>query len=126
MVTLRVEDSRPRQSATRFAVFGLAVVLVVSTLAFFLARSVTTQIRDAVNVLASHAGATVRVVDMSVTVDTPPVVSAHKVRRGSGAMPASKPCRLIRGRRPRSGRGSGCGEHATGRRCARVTMPFRL
>ncbi|MEV4649153.1 nicotinate-nucleotide--dimethylbenzimidazole phosphoribosyltransferase [Saccharopolyspora sp. NPDC049357] len=40
----------------------------------------------AVNVLASHAGATVRVVDMSVTVDTPPVVSAHKVRRGSGAI----------------------------------------
>lgn len=40
----------------------------------------------AVNVLATNAGATVRVVDMAVNTDTPPVVSAHKVRRGSGAI----------------------------------------
>ncbi|MBB5156197.1 nicotinate-nucleotide--dimethylbenzimidazole phosphoribosyltransferase [Saccharopolyspora phatthalungensis] len=40
----------------------------------------------AVNVLASNAGATVRVVDMAVNTDTPPVISAHKVRRGSGAI----------------------------------------
>ncbi|WP_010695342.1 nicotinate-nucleotide--dimethylbenzimidazole phosphoribosyltransferase [Saccharopolyspora spinosa] len=40
----------------------------------------------AVNVLATNASATVRVVDMSVNTDTPPVVSAHKVRRGSGAI----------------------------------------
>lgn len=33
MVTLRVEDARPRHSPARFAAFGLAVVLVVSTLA---------------------------------------------------------------------------------------------
>ena len=33
MVTLRVEDTRPSQSVARFAVFGLAIVLVVSTLA---------------------------------------------------------------------------------------------
>ncbi|MGP4017204.1 nicotinate-nucleotide--dimethylbenzimidazole phosphoribosyltransferase [Saccharopolyspora sp. 5N708] len=40
----------------------------------------------AVNVLAANAGATVRVVDMAVNTDTPPVVSAHKVRRGSGVI----------------------------------------
>ncbi|MCI2421243.1 nicotinate-nucleotide--dimethylbenzimidazole phosphoribosyltransferase [Saccharopolyspora sp. K220] len=40
----------------------------------------------AVNVLAASAGATVRVVDMAVNTDTPPVVSAHKVRRGSGVI----------------------------------------
>ncbi len=38
----------------------------------------------AVNVLARAAGASVRVVDMSVDADTPAEVSAHKVRRGSG------------------------------------------
>lgn len=40
----------------------------------------------AVNVLASEAGATVRVVDMSVNADTPQVVSTRKVRRGSGSI----------------------------------------
>ncbi|MER7082231.1 nicotinate-nucleotide--dimethylbenzimidazole phosphoribosyltransferase, partial [Saccharopolyspora kobensis] len=40
----------------------------------------------AVNVLATNTGATVRVVDMAVNADTPPVVSAHKVRRSSGAI----------------------------------------
>ncbi|MBP2473813.1 nicotinate-nucleotide--dimethylbenzimidazole phosphoribosyltransferase [Crossiella equi] len=38
----------------------------------------------AVNVLAEAAGATVRVVDMSVAGDTAPEVSGHKIRRGSG------------------------------------------
>jgi len=38
----------------------------------------------AVNVLAGVAGATVRVVDMSVDGDTPELVSANKVRRSSG------------------------------------------
>jgi nicotinate-nucleotide--dimethylbenzimidazole phosphoribosyltransferase len=40
----------------------------------------------AVNVLASVAGASVRVADISVAVDTPEVVSTHKVCRGSGAI----------------------------------------
>ncbi|MEU5852171.1 nicotinate-nucleotide--dimethylbenzimidazole phosphoribosyltransferase [Saccharopolyspora shandongensis] len=40
----------------------------------------------AVNALAAGSGATVRVVDMAVNTDTPPVVSAHKVRRGSGSI----------------------------------------
>ncbi|MFC7344129.1 nicotinate-nucleotide--dimethylbenzimidazole phosphoribosyltransferase [Saccharopolyspora griseoalba] len=40
----------------------------------------------AVNVLARQAGATVRVVDMAVATDTAPVVSAHKVNNGSGAI----------------------------------------
>ncbi|MBF6507729.1 nicotinate-nucleotide--dimethylbenzimidazole phosphoribosyltransferase [Nocardia farcinica] len=40
----------------------------------------------AVNVLATNTGATVRVVDMAVNADTPPVVSAHKVRRASGSI----------------------------------------
>jgi len=45
----------------------------------------------AVNVLAAAAGATVRVVDVAVdcdpaTVGTPPLVTKHKVRRGSGAI----------------------------------------
>jgi nicotinate-nucleotide--dimethylbenzimidazole phosphoribosyltransferase len=40
----------------------------------------------AVNVLATVAGATVRVVDIAVDGDTPDVVSAHKVRRGSGSI----------------------------------------
>jgi nicotinate-nucleotide--dimethylbenzimidazole phosphoribosyltransferase len=40
----------------------------------------------AINVLAASAGATVRVVDMAVTSDTPERVSAHKVRRGSGSI----------------------------------------
>ena len=43
------------------------------------------------NVLAAAAGATVRVVDVAVdcdpaTVGTPPLVTKHKVRRGSGAI----------------------------------------
>ncbi|AZG43651.1 nicotinate-nucleotide--dimethylbenzimidazole phosphoribosyltransferase [Gordonia insulae] len=38
----------------------------------------------AVNVLARRAGATVRVVDMSVDADTAPEISGYKVRRGSG------------------------------------------
>ncbi|MEO9222443.1 MAG: nicotinate-nucleotide--dimethylbenzimidazole phosphoribosyltransferase [Mycobacteriaceae bacterium] len=38
----------------------------------------------AVNVLAGVAGATVRVVDVSVDGDTPEIVSGHKVRRSSG------------------------------------------
>ena len=40
----------------------------------------------AINVLAAAAGATVRVADIAVDVDTPlsPSVGAHKVRRGSG------------------------------------------
>jgi len=38
----------------------------------------------AVNVLAGVAGATVRVVDVSVDGDTPDLVSAHKIRRSSG------------------------------------------
>jgi nicotinate-nucleotide--dimethylbenzimidazole phosphoribosyltransferase len=38
----------------------------------------------ALNALARLAGATVRVVDMSVATDTTPEVSGHKVRRGSG------------------------------------------
>ncbi|WP_342782431.1 nicotinate-nucleotide--dimethylbenzimidazole phosphoribosyltransferase [Vallicoccus soli] len=38
----------------------------------------------AVSVLARTLGASVRVVDMAVDADTPPEVSAHKVRRGSG------------------------------------------
>src|SRR5438874_10994726 len=40
----------------------------------------------AINVLASAAGATVRVADMSVNADTPERVSGHKVRRGSGSI----------------------------------------
>ncbi|WP_211901237.1 nicotinate-nucleotide--dimethylbenzimidazole phosphoribosyltransferase [Saccharopolyspora erythraea] len=40
----------------------------------------------AVNVLAATAGASVRVVDMAVEADTPAVVSARKVRRGSGSI----------------------------------------
>lgn len=40
----------------------------------------------AVNVLARQAGATVRVVDMAVSTDTAPVVSAHKVNNGSRAI----------------------------------------
>ena len=40
----------------------------------------------AVNVLAAVAGASVRVVDMSVDADTADVVSAHKVRRSSGSI----------------------------------------
>jgi nicotinate-nucleotide--dimethylbenzimidazole phosphoribosyltransferase len=45
----------------------------------------------AVNVLAAAAGATVRVVDVAVDCDpatatTPPMVTRHKVRRGSGAI----------------------------------------
>lgn len=40
----------------------------------------------AVNVLASAAGATVRVVDIAVDADTGEPVSRHKVRRGSGAI----------------------------------------
>jgi len=43
----------------------------------------------AVNVLAASAGAAVRVVDMAVGsegADTPPVVTRHKVRRGSGSI----------------------------------------
>lgn len=45
----------------------------------------------AVNVLAAAAGATVRVIDVAVDCDaaatgTPPLVSKHKVRRGSGAI----------------------------------------
>ncbi|MGZ9885223.1 nicotinate-nucleotide--dimethylbenzimidazole phosphoribosyltransferase [Rhodococcus ruber] len=40
----------------------------------------------AVNVLAGVAGAGVRVVDMAVDGDTDPAVSAHKVRRSSGAV----------------------------------------
>ncbi|MFZ2177944.1 MAG: nicotinate-nucleotide--dimethylbenzimidazole phosphoribosyltransferase [Rhodococcus sp. (in: high G+C Gram-positive bacteria)] len=39
-----------------------------------------------VNVLAARAGATVRVVDMSVDGDTDPTVSAYKIRRSSGAI----------------------------------------
>lgn len=38
----------------------------------------------AVNTLADRAGASVRVVDMSVDGDTDPTVSAYKVRRSSG------------------------------------------
>ena len=38
----------------------------------------------AVNVLARRAGASVRVVDMSVATDTTPEISTYKVRRGSG------------------------------------------
>ncbi|MGK8524517.1 nicotinate-nucleotide--dimethylbenzimidazole phosphoribosyltransferase [Nocardia asteroides] len=40
----------------------------------------------AVNALAAVAGATVRVVDISVDADTDPQVSEHKVRRSSGAI----------------------------------------
>lgn len=40
----------------------------------------------AVNALARGAGAGVRVVDMAVDADTPEVVGAHKVRRGSGSI----------------------------------------
>ncbi|MGW4632653.1 nicotinate-nucleotide--dimethylbenzimidazole phosphoribosyltransferase [Nocardia sp. NPDC004415] len=40
----------------------------------------------AVNALAAVAGATVRVVDIAVDGDTDPTVSAHKIRRGSGAI----------------------------------------
>ncbi|RZS38865.1 nicotinate-nucleotide-dimethylbenzimidazole phosphoribosyltransferase [Herbihabitans rhizosphaerae] len=41
----------------------------------------------AINVLAATAGATVRVVDMSVDSEaSPPAVTAHKVRRGSGSI----------------------------------------
>lgn len=40
----------------------------------------------AVNALAAVAGATVRVADISVDADTDPRVSAHKVRRSSGAI----------------------------------------
>jgi len=40
----------------------------------------------AVNVMAGAAGASVRVVDMAVDADTPPIVSTHKVRRGSGSI----------------------------------------
>ncbi|QBJ94913.1 nicotinate-nucleotide--dimethylbenzimidazole phosphoribosyltransferase [Rhodococcus sp. ABRD24] len=40
----------------------------------------------AVNVLASLAGAGVRVVDLAVDADTDPSVSAHKIRRSSGSI----------------------------------------
>jgi len=40
----------------------------------------------AINVLASSAGATVRVVDLGVNSDTPERVAAFKVRRGSGSI----------------------------------------
>ncbi|MBM4727102.1 nicotinate-nucleotide--dimethylbenzimidazole phosphoribosyltransferase [Prescottella equi] len=40
----------------------------------------------AVNVLADVAGASVRVVDLSVDADTDPVVSAYKIRRSSGSI----------------------------------------
>lgn len=40
----------------------------------------------AVNVLADLAGASVRVADLAVDADTPPDVSTHKVRRGSGSI----------------------------------------
>jgi nicotinate-nucleotide--dimethylbenzimidazole phosphoribosyltransferase len=40
----------------------------------------------AINVLAATAGATVRVVDMSVDADTPDEVAKFKVRRGSGSI----------------------------------------
>ncbi|MGU3434053.1 nicotinate-nucleotide--dimethylbenzimidazole phosphoribosyltransferase [Actinomycetes bacterium M1A6_2h] len=40
----------------------------------------------AVNVLASVAGASVRVVDIAVDADTDPSVSSHKVRRSSGSI----------------------------------------
>jgi nicotinate-nucleotide--dimethylbenzimidazole phosphoribosyltransferase len=40
----------------------------------------------AINVLSAAAGATVRVIDMSVAGDTPPEVSKFKVRRGSGSI----------------------------------------
>lgn len=40
----------------------------------------------AVNALAASAGASVRVVDMAVDSDTSEIVSAHKVRRGSGSI----------------------------------------
>lgn len=42
----------------------------------------------AVNVLARAAGATVRVEDIAVDGDTPPAVSARKIRRGSGSIDA--------------------------------------
>ncbi|WP_114453122.1 nicotinate-nucleotide--dimethylbenzimidazole phosphoribosyltransferase [Halopolyspora algeriensis] len=40
----------------------------------------------AINALASGSGASVRVVDMAVDADTSEIVSAHKVRRGSGSI----------------------------------------
>ena len=40
----------------------------------------------AINVLSAVAGATVRVADLSVTVDTLPEISKFKVRRGSGSI----------------------------------------
>jgi nicotinate-nucleotide--dimethylbenzimidazole phosphoribosyltransferase len=40
----------------------------------------------AVNALAAVAGATVRAVDIAVAGDTDPLVSGHKVRRGSGSI----------------------------------------
>ncbi|WP_433871984.1 nicotinate-nucleotide--dimethylbenzimidazole phosphoribosyltransferase [Saccharopolyspora sp. CA-218241] len=40
----------------------------------------------AVNVLADNAGATVRVVDLAVAVDTSEAISTHKVRRSSGVI----------------------------------------
>lgn len=40
----------------------------------------------AVNVLAAAAGATVRIVDMSVDGDTSELIATHKVRRGSGSI----------------------------------------
>jgi nicotinate-nucleotide--dimethylbenzimidazole phosphoribosyltransferase len=40
----------------------------------------------AVNVLADLAGATVRVLDLSVDADTPPDLARYKVRRGSGSI----------------------------------------
>jgi nicotinate-nucleotide--dimethylbenzimidazole phosphoribosyltransferase len=40
----------------------------------------------AVNVLADLAGATVRVLDVSVDADTPPEIARHKVRRGTGSI----------------------------------------
>ncbi|AOS65153.1 nicotinate-nucleotide--dimethylbenzimidazole phosphoribosyltransferase [Actinoalloteichus hymeniacidonis] len=40
----------------------------------------------AVNVAATNADATVRVVDIAVATDTPSLIAAHKVRRSSGAI----------------------------------------
>ncbi|WP_075742455.1 MULTISPECIES: nicotinate-nucleotide--dimethylbenzimidazole phosphoribosyltransferase [Actinoalloteichus] len=40
----------------------------------------------AVNVAATNAGATVRVVDIAVAGDTPELIATHKIRRGSGAV----------------------------------------
>jgi nicotinate-nucleotide--dimethylbenzimidazole phosphoribosyltransferase len=65
---------------------GVAAAGVSAYPAAATARMVEVFLRGgaAVTVLADAAGATVRVADLGVAADTPPEVSRHKVRRGSG------------------------------------------